>query len=80
MYETLTLGAQMYAVHKKYPDEKMNGGKIIVCRVKSFENRAGEILPILTEKGNAKRVIDPKAHHLYFELPKAIDAIRGNAG
>ena len=80
MYETLALGSQMYAVHKKYQDEKINGGKVIVCRVKSFENKGGEILPILTEKGNVKRVVDPKSHYLFIELPKAIDAIRGNAG
>lgn len=77
MYETLALGSQMYAVHKKYPDEKLNGGKVIVCRVKSFENRGGKILPILTEKGNAKRTIDFKTHYLYKELNGAIDAIRG---
>ena len=76
-YENLKIGSQMYAVHSKYPDEKLNGGKIIVCRVKSFEQRKNRILPILTEKGNSKREIDPTSHYIYTNLSDAIDAIRG---
>ena len=75
MYEHLKIGSQIYAVHRKYVDEKI-GGKIIVCRLKTFENRGGEIMPVLTEKGNARYVIPAETHYVYVELSKAIDAIR----
>ena len=75
MYEHLKIGSQIYAVHKRYVDEKL-GGKIVVCRTKSFENIQGEIIPILTEVGNAKHIVSPKTHYIYLNLPDAIDAIR----
>lgn len=70
------IGAQMFAVHKKYADENIRGGRIIVCRVKTFENKTGDILPVLTEVGNAKREIPADSHYFYTNLSDAIDAIR----
>lgn len=69
------IGVQMFAVHKKYVDENLHGGRIIVCRVKTFENKVGEILPVLTEVGNAKREISPTTHYIYNHLESAIEAI-----
>ena len=74
-YKHLKIGSQIYAVHHKYVEENLTGGRIRVCRVKTFENRGGQVHPVLTEKGNAKQVIDPKTHVIYVELSKAIDAI-----
>lgn len=75
-YENLKIGSQIFAVHKKYPDEGLMNGKIIVCRVKTFENRSGKIMPVLSEVGNARRIINPETHYIYVGLAKAIDAIR----
>jgi len=66
-YKNLKIGSQIYAVHQKYVDENITGGRIKVCRVKTFENRGGEIFPVLTVKGDAKREVDPKHHKIYVE-------------
>lgn len=70
------IGAQMFAVHKKYADENVRGGRIIVCRVKTYENKSGEVIPVLTEVGNTKREIPVDSHYFYHTLSEAIDAIR----
>lgn len=69
------IGATMYAVHKRFKDEKIVGGRVIVCRVKTFENRGGEILPVLTEVGNAKREINPVTHYFFDQIDEAVEAI-----
>lgn len=69
------IGSIMYAVHHKYPDENLAGGRVIVCRVKTFENRKGHILPVLTEVGNAKREICPITHLFFTNVTEAINAI-----
>lgn len=77
MYEHLKIGAQIYAVHKKYVKKEANEGGIIkVCRVKTFHNMGGKIMPILTIVGNSKMEVSTKTHKVYVELSKAIDAIR----
>lgn len=71
----LNIGDLVYAVHKKYVDEKL-GGRIIVCRVRTFENSKGEIIPILTEVGNVKNRITSENNYIYHHINAAIDAIR----
>ncbi len=73
--EDLKIGSQAFLVHKKYVDDKL-GGRIRICRLKTFQNVNGEIEPILTEVGNSKLEIDTKTHYLYLELSDAINAIR----
>jgi hypothetical protein len=70
------IGAQMFAVHKKYADQNICGGRIVVCRVKTFENKAGKILPVLTEVGNTKREISADFYYFYANLSEAIEAIK----
>lgn len=76
MYEDLKIGTIVYAVHTKWAKENIQGGKIQVCRVKTFENKAGKILPVLTVVGNSRSELNTANHELFLELPKAIDAIR----
>lgn len=76
MYEHLKIGAVVYAVHTKYVEENIQGGKIQVCRVKTFENKGGEIMPVLTVVGNSRTELNTTQHKLYLELPEAINAIR----
>lgn len=73
--ESFKIGSQLFVVHKKYVDSNL-GGRIKVCRVKTYQNVSGDIQPVLTEVGNAKVEIDAKTHYLYVELTEAIDAIR----
>ena len=77
MENEIKIGSRIYAVNKKYVDEKINGGRIRVCRVKTFENKQGVIIPVLTEIGNPKQEISTSMHHTYLELPNAIIAIEG---
>ena len=73
----IKIGTRMYAVHKKYADEKINGGRIIVCRVKTFQNKQGKIMPVLIEVGNAKREINLTTHYYYYHLHTALEDIAG---
>lgn len=75
-YEDLPIGAKIFLVHKKYVDEKITGGKIIVCRVKSFCNKSGQIFPVYSEVGNSKNSPDPASHYLYTDIKLAIEGIR----
>lgn len=75
VHKEFKIGSQMYAVHKKYATEKIMGGRIIVCRVKTFENRGGTVLPVLTEVGNAKREVSPTTHNFYDDVGDAVNAI-----
>ena len=72
----LTIGTKVYAVFKQYVDKKMSGGRVKVCKVKTFMNKQGEILPVLTEIGNSKREFDTDSHHIYYGLSEAVEAIR----
>jgi len=77
MYEHLKIGSMVYAVHNKYVKKEANeGGKIQVCRVKTFQNVGGKIMPVLSVVGNSKMEVNTKQNTVYVELSKAIDAIR----
>jgi len=71
----LTVGTKVFAVHKKYVDENLSGGTIKVCKVKTFKEKNGEIIPVLSEIGNSKVKLDTNTHYLYYESELAIEAI-----
>jgi len=75
-FEQLSIGSKIFLVHKRYVDENLENGKIIVCRVKSFCNKNGEIFPIYAEVGKASNSPDAAVHKLYTSIEDAIDAIR----
>lgn len=64
----------MYAVHKSYIDKKLNNGTIIPCKIKTYMNTDGKIVPVLREIGGKT---EPKAHthYVYDTLEKAVKAI-----
>lgn len=70
-----TIGTQVFAVYKKYVDDNLPGATIKVCRVKSFQNKGGDILPVIREVGNSKQEMDVSSYHLYTDLGKAVNAI-----
>ena len=74
--KALGIGSKVFAVHIKYVEENITGGRIRVCRVKTFENRAGVIQPVLTAVGESKSELDYKNHKIYYELDSAIEAIK----
>jgi hypothetical protein len=75
MYDHLKINSTIYAVHKNHAGKKLTGGKIQVCKVKTFYNLKGKIIPLLKVIGTTAEV-DPSTHKIYVDLPKAIDAIR----
>jgi len=75
MYDHLKINSTIYAVHERSANKKQHGGKVVVCKVKSFYNDKGTIWPLLKAVGSTAEV-HPGSHKLYLELSKAIDAIR----
>lgn len=72
--EHAKIGTTKYAVHQTYVNNKMKNGKIIVGKVRSYQNIDGEIYPIIKEVGT-KVLIDVKMHYIYDDLDIAITAI-----
>jgi len=75
MYDHLKINSTVYAVHKTYAGKKIPGGKLQVCKVKTFHNIHGKIIPQLKVIGTSAEV-DPTTHKIYVDLPEAINAIR----
>lgn len=75
MYDHLKINSTVYAVHERSAGKKQHGGKVVVCKVKTFYNHKGQILPMLKAVGSTAEV-NPTSHKLYLELSDAIDAIR----
>lgn len=72
--EYAKIGTQIYAVHKRYVDEKLNNSKIMVCKIRSYMNSDGKIVPIIREVGS-KTDLNTSHYYIYNDLPKAINAI-----
>jgi len=75
MYDHLKINATVYAVHNGHAGKKLEGGIILVCKVKTFYNHKTEIIPKLKVVGSTA-VINPSTHQLFVHLSDAIDAIR----
>jgi hypothetical protein len=76
MYDHLKIGTIIYAVHNKYVNRESGNGRIQVCRIKTYENKDGKIMPVLTLVGNTKTELITSSHTIYINLADAIDAIR----
>lgn len=72
--EHYKIGTMLYAVHKTYVDKKLKNGKIMIGKVRSYQNIDGEIYPIIKEVGTPV-LIDVKMNYIYNDLDKAILAI-----
>lgn len=68
------IGTQVYCVHNSYVEKKLKNGKILVGKVRSYENIKGTIQPIIKEVGYS-RMISTETHNVYYDLEKAIEAI-----
>lgn len=73
--DILNINTQVFAVHKKYPDENLPGGRIKVCRVKTYKNVKGKVTMVLTEVGKPNVELSSDVLYLYRELKDAINAI-----
>lgn len=74
-YDNLKINSTVYAVHNNHANKKIEGGKIQVCKVKTFYNHKGEIIPEL-KVVNSNAMINPTTYQIFFHLSDAIDAIR----
>jgi hypothetical protein len=73
--EDLTIGDKCFLVRKEYIGLNANGARIIVAKVKTFENKKGIAIPIFTEVGNSKRELTMENYLPFVEVSKAIEAI-----
>ena len=69
------LGTKIYLTHKKYKKERLQGGKIIPCKIKSYENKNGKIIPICSEIGNSKMFYDLSCYNHNMTIEQAIECI-----
>lgn len=69
--EKLQIGDKVYLVYKQYHDTNLPGGRMYPCKVKTFENKQSEILPVLVEIGT-KRELDPRLHYMSKDPEVAI--------
>lgn len=71
----LKIGTQIYGVHKTYVEsKKKSGSRILVGKVKSYQNINGKVYPIVKEVGS-RVLIDVIMHYLYTDINKAVEAI-----
>lgn len=74
--EEITIGSRVFAVHKRYADKKIHGGKVLGARVIGFENIKGEIkviIKITDEYG--QKLSNTKDYTIYFDVVDALLAI-----
>lgn len=69
------IGSKVFLVHKQYKDKKLNGGKIIPCKVKTYENVNGKILPVCSIIGDSRKTIMEDSYYLFDNVNDAIEAI-----
>lgn len=69
------IGQQVLAVHKSHIHKQINGAKIIVGRVKSYQFVNKKVQPIVTIVGNSRHELNPEIHTFYTELEEAVEAI-----
>jgi len=74
-YDHLKINSTVYAVHKKHAGKKLEGGIIQVCKVKTFYNYKGEVIPKLQAVGSSA-IINPETHQIYLLLSDGIRAIQ----
>lgn len=68
------IGTVLYGVYKKYVDEKLMNGKVVVGKVVSYENINGEIYPIVREVGTRNKLYHTSLY-FYNTLEEAIEVI-----
>ena len=72
------IGKTVYAVAKRYATAKdKSGARILVCKVKTYINRDGKVVPVLKEpntKGTQSE-ITASIYDLFIDLNAAILAI-----
>ncbi len=69
------IGTKVFLVNKKYKDQKLNGGLIIPCKVKTYENKSGKIIPICSEIGASSKIYREDCYYIYDNINDAILSI-----
>lgn len=71
------IGTKVYAIHNHYVEKSPIGGKIIPCKVVSYENIDGIVEPICRKIG-AKAEPSPHLHTFYIDLEEAFKVLSRN--
>lgn len=70
----IKIGTTVFAVHRMYIKKKITGGRIEVCKVKTYQNIGGRIQCILKAIGS-KIEVNTANYRIYHNLNDAILAI-----
>ncbi len=70
----LPIGTKVYGIHEHYVEKSPIGGKIIPCKIVSYENVDGRIEPIYRKIG-AKVEPSIVTHRFYIDLDEAIKVL-----
>lgn len=68
------IGTKVYAIHNHYIENSPIGGKIIPCKVVSYENVGGRIEPTCRKIG-AKTEPHIGVHTFYLDLDEALKVL-----
>ncbi len=72
------IGTKVYMVQKDYVDQKKQNGKVLVCKVKTYENQKGKIVTICSVVGQSRFIVNTFGYYLYDKLDLAISAINSD--
>lgn len=71
-----SINTKVYLVHKDYKDKQLQNGKIIPARVKTYENKKGQIIPICHAIGDSKKhPLSTDCYYLFTNINDAVQAI-----
>jgi hypothetical protein len=72
---SLTIGSKCFLVSRSYAFQNKWGGKILLAKVVTFQNIAGNIEPVFKEIGNSKVELTVKNYIPFVDIQTAIDSI-----
>lgn len=72
------IGSRCLLVHRKYCRSNIVGGRIILAKVKTWENKKGVPEPVFTMIGQSKHELTLANYLPFIDEQKAIDAIKIN--
>ena len=71
----LTIGCRCFLVHRSYAYQNKWGGKIILAKVYTFQNRKGKVEPVFKELGN-KQELSLENYIPFIDIEEAIKSIQ----
>ena len=71
----LAIGSKIYALSKESVDKGYNHTLLKVCKVKTYQNTDGQVIPVVTQVGYPKQELNLRLHYLYTDLQEALKVL-----